>query len=179
MQWLTGIFGLPLGLFTSSALFGLAHYPVPGGNALLEAVLGGCFGYLYYASDYNIFVPIAAHAVYDFITVFSTWLIASRQLQSQIKGNTFEDLCVAIYTIIDVNKDGLVDQSEFDLGLRLLGYGQNRIIGKSEVAGSAELFDEFDTDKNQKIDLEEFLAGVRKYQKYSTNGLEGRSIWGN
>lgn len=179
MQWLTSIFGLPLGLATSSALFGLAHYPVPGGNAFVEAVLGGAFGYLYFNSNGNIFVPIAAHAMYDFITIFATWLIASRKLRSQIKDNTFDGLCAAIYDIIDVNRDGLVDKNEFELGLRLLGYGPNRQLGRSQIAGAEELFKEFDVDKNQKIDLQEFIAGAKKYQRFSTSGMEGRSIWGN
>lgn len=59
----------PVGLVASSALFGLAHFPVFGASAGVEAVLGGVFGYAYWLSGYNIAVPIALHTMYDFATI--------------------------------------------------------------------------------------------------------------
>lgn len=51
---------------------------VVGANALVESVLGGMFAFSYIYSGYNIAVPIAIHGLYDFGTIFITWLLASR-----------------------------------------------------------------------------------------------------
>lgn len=50
----------------------------PGANAFIEAILGGMFAFSYVYSGNNIAVPIAIHGLYDFGTIFFTWLLASR-----------------------------------------------------------------------------------------------------
>ena len=77
-------FGLPAAFIGSSVLFGLAHFPQFGSSALVESLLGAIFGYAYYLSGYNIAVPIAVHTLYDFATLFVTWLLASADLRRRI-----------------------------------------------------------------------------------------------
>jgi len=55
-----------------------------GANALVEAILGGTFGFAYLYSGFNIFVPVLAHSMYDFITIMITWWYASREIQQRI-----------------------------------------------------------------------------------------------
>ena len=57
----------------SSAIFGLAHFPLWGSNAIVEAVLGGVLGFAYWYSEYNLAVPIAIHTIYDFAVTYFTW----------------------------------------------------------------------------------------------------------
>ena len=52
--------------------------PATGANAFIEAILGGMFAFSYVYSGNNIAVPIAIHGLYDFGTIFLTWLFASR-----------------------------------------------------------------------------------------------------
>jgi membrane protease YdiL (CAAX protease family) len=59
--------GLWIGLVVASVLFGLAHF-LTVGYVLMAALMGGYLGWLWIASD-NLFIPIAAHAVYDFLAL--------------------------------------------------------------------------------------------------------------
>lgn len=70
-----------IALIVSSFIFGLAHYPVYGQNALLETFLGGIFCIAYICSDYNLAVPIVAHSIYDNATIFLTWLSARKEIR--------------------------------------------------------------------------------------------------
>jgi hypothetical protein len=71
-------------LLASSAIFGLAHFPVFGANALIEAVLGGFIGYAYMTTGHNLAVPIVIHGVYDFLTIMKTWIEASGDLKNRL-----------------------------------------------------------------------------------------------
>jgi membrane protease YdiL (CAAX protease family) len=82
---LSSAFGLPVAYAVSSAAFGLAHYPQFGFNAGVEALLGWVFAYSYVSSGYNIAVPIAVHALYDFATLFLSWLAATRSLKRRMR----------------------------------------------------------------------------------------------
>jgi hypothetical protein len=62
-----------LALTVTSAIFGFAHEPVFGASALIEAILGGAFGFAYYYSHFNLFVPILVHFLYDFWTFYFVW----------------------------------------------------------------------------------------------------------
>jgi membrane protease YdiL (CAAX protease family) len=97
------------GLVLSSGLFGLAHSPIIGANAALEAVLGGYFGFVYGDHivlacvpctnsmclaayfGHNIWVPITVHVLYDFFTLLSSHnslvlkLNIGEQLQQQVR----------------------------------------------------------------------------------------------
>jgi hypothetical protein len=72
-----------LSLPTSSIIVSCHRQPVFGADALVEAVLGGIFGYIYILSGYNLVVPIIVHSVYDFATIFFTWLSASSDLKQR------------------------------------------------------------------------------------------------
>ena len=76
-------FGTNLAIFISSATFGLAHYPVFGASALVEATLGGIFAFSYVYSGYNLAVPIAIHTLYDLFTIYYTWVGASKDIKSK------------------------------------------------------------------------------------------------
>lgn len=95
----------------SSAIFGLAHRPVFGANALAEAVFGGCLAYIYWYSDYNLATPVLVHAIYDICTIFVTWRSASKDLQEIMRyednrlraaaedlanGSSFDSFCQAV-----------------------------------------------------------------------------------
>lgn len=128
-------FGQPAAYIVSSAIFGLAHSPVFGTNAFVEALFGGFFAFTYVYSGYNLAVPIAVHTLYDFFTIFLTWYFASQDIQNKIRqlkqgsllklssADTiqFETLTKAIFQTIDINGDGVIDAKEFDYGLRLFG----------------------------------------------------------
>ncbi len=58
----------PAALIAAAALFGLLHFITPA-YAVLAAVLGGYLGWLYLATG-NVVVPMAVHALYDFIALF-------------------------------------------------------------------------------------------------------------
>jgi membrane protease YdiL (CAAX protease family) len=79
-----GYFDPWVALISSSALFGLAHFPVFGANAALESILGGVMGFAYMQSGYNLAVPIMIHCLYDFITIFRTWTVASKDLKERL-----------------------------------------------------------------------------------------------
>jgi membrane protease YdiL (CAAX protease family) len=69
----------------SSIIFGMAHYPFTfGATALFEGILGGFFAFAYYFSGFNLAVPILLHLLYDFSTLFGTWLYASRDLNRNL-----------------------------------------------------------------------------------------------
>ncbi len=56
--------GLPIALILTSGLFGLAHFISPT-YAVLAGLIGAYLGVVAVVTD-NLFVPIAAHALYDF-----------------------------------------------------------------------------------------------------------------
>jgi len=59
--------GVWIGLAVASLLFGLAH-PITRTYALLAALIGLYLGWLWIATG-NLLVPIATHAVYDFLAL--------------------------------------------------------------------------------------------------------------
>ena len=62
---LRGTFGVAAALAIASVLFGLAHM-VTATYAVVAALMGAYLGWLWLETD-NILVPIAVHALYDFI----------------------------------------------------------------------------------------------------------------
>ena len=76
---------LPIAWIGSAMIFGLAHYPFfLGPQAIFEFFLGLYFTFVYWISGYNLVIPILVHAIYDFITLFGTWLFTSKTLQENI-----------------------------------------------------------------------------------------------
>jgi Type II CAAX prenyl endopeptidase Rce1-like len=122
-----------IALIGSSTLFGLAHYPVNTANALLEAILGVCFGLSYQISGNNILVPIVMHIVYDFLTIFIAWLWCIDKLKnmaeseekqlrnmSSFSADDFDEIVTSAFNTLDMDKDGFIDQNELQTGLRLM-----------------------------------------------------------
>jgi membrane protease YdiL (CAAX protease family) len=72
-------------LTVSAAIFGLAHRPAFGANALAEAVFGGYLAYVYWYTDYNLAVAAVVHALYDFTAVLQTWSSASAELKAAVE----------------------------------------------------------------------------------------------
>ena len=81
--WL-GVVGLPVAFLGSAVIFAAVHIPVFGSNASVELLLGLVFSYAYVVSGHNLAVPIAAHALYDFVTLFGTWAVASHDIKAKI-----------------------------------------------------------------------------------------------
>jgi hypothetical protein len=101
-------------------------------------------------SGFNMLVPIFVHIIYEGTTTFATWLLASRELNQRIReelqileeasagapGSSAtatataalsdeerdEAAIRALFTLLDVDKSGVIDADEWSLGLRLLGY---------------------------------------------------------
>ena len=132
-QYLDSMFHSPiLSLLASSGLFGLAHFPVFGANAFVEAILGGAFGFSYMYSDYNLAVPIALHGLYDFGTLFFTWLTVSSDLrkrmlqakETEMSESASRDpyqintISRIVFGFLDVNNDGYINEDELTFGLR-------------------------------------------------------------
>jgi len=82
---LTHSFGAVSAAVATSALFGLLHAPLLGPSTVAQMLLGAVCCYSYVASDYNIAVPIVVHALYDFMTIFPSWLLASKDLKTRIQ----------------------------------------------------------------------------------------------
>ena len=70
-RWIGPPTGVWVALAAASILFGLLH-PMNGAYILLAAVMGLVLGGLWIASG-NLLVPIATHAVYDFLGL--VWLV--------------------------------------------------------------------------------------------------------
>ena len=69
----------------SAIIFGLAHYPfILGPQAVFETFLGLYFAFVYWFSGYNLAIPILVHTIYDFVTLFGTWIFTAKQLQHNI-----------------------------------------------------------------------------------------------
>jgi len=87
------IFGLWPALIISSLSFGFAHFPKLGApQQVIETILGGIFGYAFILSGYNLAVPIAIHATYDFITIMVTWGLANQDFKVQMSDALTEHL---------------------------------------------------------------------------------------
>lgn len=128
-------------LLVSSIIFGFAHFPIYGSSTLLECFFGGVFAYGYYASGYNLAVPIAAHTMYDFATMFLTWSTASADFKKRLTETEgllqqssstgmkkdvplaaqMDYLAAGAFNILDSDKDGVIDEKEFSSGLYLFG----------------------------------------------------------
>ena len=175
-------------LIISSAVFGLAHYPVFGQKPLLESFLGGTFGFLYISSGYNLAVPIVAHSLYDAATIFFTWLAARKEIRDGVKKirtqgkfpewrtelgrelvSAFPEtwyLLKDVFEKADVNSDGFISEDEFPLALRMLGYSDKRPFGR-DLKGASRTFEKFDANRDGKISFEEFVNCIREYELFS------------
>ena len=80
-----------------------------GANAVNEAFLGGIFCFCYYYSGYNLAVPIIAHALYDLITIFTTWRSASNDMKKRMtiaikEGSSDLDKEMGTYTSTQIER---------------------------------------------------------------------------
>jgi Type II CAAX prenyl endopeptidase Rce1-like len=137
LQYFNDLFHNPfLALVLNAGIFGFSHFPVLGANAVVEAILGGAFGFSYIYSGYNLAVPIALHGMYDFGTIILTWITASSDLRQRlIKAKEIEmaDLAAKdpyqinaisrmVFSCIDTNSDGYIDEKELMFGLQAFRY---------------------------------------------------------
>eukprot|EP01041_Mallomonas_annulata_P007226 gene7226-14737_t len=194
------LFGELPALLLSSAVFGLAHFPVFGANSFVEAVLGGVFGYTYMISGHDLFVPIAVHFLYDLFTLFVTWIKARNELRevverrqielepgSQLQSkqgyqyqnnyniSTTEGLvklkaaAKEAFDLIDADRDGFIDKVELALCMRVFRY-----VKRSELKKTVEeLFIATDTNKDGKIDFDEFLHAAQSSMQRRGSGVFG------
>lgn len=175
------VFGTSIAIFLSSALFGLAHFPVFGASAFVEAVLGGVFAFSYVYSDYNLAVPIAIHTLYDLFTIYYTWVQATddmkvrvKEADEMIRSTTDKDLLtvpympleiastqLAVFKFLDANDDGFINKREFDQGLKMVGVSPVRPY-TIPSPWQDELFVEMDKNGDGQISYEEFNAVTAK-----------------
>ena len=66
-----------LAVILSSISFGLTHCPLNWINQILEGGLGAILAIMYRRSGYNLAVPLIAHALYDFLTLYASWVFLS------------------------------------------------------------------------------------------------------
>ena len=71
----TGSF--PVAVIVSSASFGLTHCPFNWINQILEGGLGVILAIMYKNSGYNLAIPLLAHTLYDFLTLYASWIFIS------------------------------------------------------------------------------------------------------
>ena len=81
-DWIDGQWGIWLGLAVAALIFGLAHAITPT-YALLAGAIGLYLGWIWIATDYNLLVPITAHATYDFCAL--VYLVKVRKPPSTIE----------------------------------------------------------------------------------------------
>ncbi|HUT10418.1 MAG TPA: CPBP family intramembrane glutamic endopeptidase [Thermoguttaceae bacterium] len=67
-DWIQGDLGVGVGLGVAAILFGLLHR-ITLTYAVLATLIGLYLGFLWIVSDYNLLVPITAHAAYDFLVL--------------------------------------------------------------------------------------------------------------
>jgi membrane protease YdiL (CAAX protease family) len=67
-QWIGSPYGLAAGLAASAIVFGLLHAITPA-YAMLAGIIGLYLGVIWQING-NLLVPIAAHAIYDFLAIF-------------------------------------------------------------------------------------------------------------
>ena len=79
--WVGEPLGIWVGLAAAAVLFGLAHMITPT-YALLAGAIGLYLGWIWIAADYNLLVPITAHAAYDFLAL--VYLVRIRERESTI-----------------------------------------------------------------------------------------------
>lgn len=75
LETMTGSF--PFAVIISSISFGLTHCPLNWTNQILEGGLGVILAVVYKQCGYNLAVPLLAHAVYDFLTLYASWIFLS------------------------------------------------------------------------------------------------------
>lgn len=80
--WIGGPYGVWIALAAVSALFGLLHWITPF-YALAAGLIGAYLGWMWIATG-NLLVPIAAHAVYDFVAL--VYLAKLRGAKGRIAG---------------------------------------------------------------------------------------------
>ncbi|CAM9705136.1 unnamed protein product [Ectocarpus sp. 13 AM-2016] len=159
-------------LVISSVLFGLAHSPVPGASSFTEACYGANFGLLYMMSGGNLLVPIIAHVLYDLLTFLEVHQRATAQLETTLRGDLpqkeqekrnvatvvkkfnlsekFVDMSYGIFQQLDLDKNGVIDQKELQLGLRTFG----KFASKEETR---QIMREADLDKNNALTFDEWV----------------------
>lgn len=90
-------------------------------------MLGGIFSFLYYYSGFNLAVPVICHALYDWATLYITWLNSKSLLLKTMQeleakevkfpqvtmsydtdsaGQTRFYFLRAIFDLVDMNQDG-------------------------------------------------------------------------
>ena len=138
-------------------------------------------------------VPIVIHSLYDFVTIFATWLFAGSdinrgtlfaeeryQVVPDVGYGKFQEECRMIFDMMDTNKDGVVDKSEFVLAKRLMGYvllinysidSCNNIpirtgpllYGNPILSGDLDvLFAKYDINGDGQIDFDEFVGLIEE-----------------
>ena len=75
LESITGSFSFSV--IVSSISFGLTHCPLNWMNQILEGGLGAILAIVYKNCGYNLAVPILAHAIYDFLTLYASWIFLS------------------------------------------------------------------------------------------------------
>jgi len=172
--------GLPGAFIISSAAFSLGHFPVWGANAINEFFLGGVFCYCYYVSGFNLVVPIVAHALYDLITIYTTWRSVSSDMKKRMSSAIQEGapnldkelseytttqienaITKAIFDVLDLDGDGTINPKELRVGFRLFGLGQPIFNTPGFSAKVDEIFQSMDVNKDGKITFKEFSESLR------------------
>mmetsp|Transcript_22507 Transcript_22507/g.31318 ORF Transcript_22507/g.31318 Transcript_22507/m.31318 type:complete len:417 (+) Transcript_22507:227-1477(+) len=174
---------VPLGLLSSSVLFGIAHW---GGDRTKEGALlvalqtfyGLMFGGACLLSGGGLVAPVAAHFLYDFWTFMGTHLLVTGQVEySMSKMRSYEpdsldvaevvaklkrkyrlkdrfvNLTRSVFLWIDTNKNGFLDVNE--LRVALCAFGQKPSEADAQLA-----LESADTDQNLMLDFGEFLELV-------------------
>jgi membrane protease YdiL (CAAX protease family) len=187
---LAGLMQLNLGAFAatliSALVFGLSHSPRWGSSAVIETFLGIVFGITFTMTGFNLAYPVLVHFFYDLVTLFFTWLDASRDLRTRMKRatedqlisldtqdtRTFDALIRATFDLLDTNGDNAISPKELERGLKWFGIAQAHpfdrgqktvlLINNPELTNGeeeltvAELFDRCDNNNDGKLQYFEF-----------------------
>ena len=125
-------------------------------------------------------VPIVAHALYDLITIYTTWRSASSDMKERMSlaldegfPNVEKELgeytttqieraiTKAVFDLIDLDGDGNINPKELRVGLRLFGLGQPIFNTPGMSKMTTQLFQEMDKNNDGKISFNEFSESLK------------------
>jgi len=153
---------LAVTVFGQAFLFALGHLQVGGASSTtlaengivagLQLANGLGFGLLYLASGGDLYTCIVAHAIYDFVTFFKTWMDANSQLDYAERMSQ-----QPLDPEVERQVRGLLRSSP-QLSQRRVG--PDKKTSTTMFDAIKRLFYLFDFDKNQTLSLSEVRKGI-------------------
>ncbi|CAM9530788.1 unnamed protein product [Phaeothamnion confervicola] len=160
-QYLTGVIG-PLGaVLVAAVLFGLAHDPVPGASAVVEAFYGLNFGLVYLLSGGNIWAAAVCHALYDVLTFGEVHWRAAGRVQEALKAGEISAAGKPGGAAMSGAAGGGRRPPQLDA--KVAAVVREYKLAPEFVRVCSGVFQQLDLDGNGSIDARELRLGIRTF----------------